>query len=178
MCIYYLLFASSFFGFVLRNNSSRLSFFINFSIHNAAPSHKACLKEKEVQRGKNQRWGWTFSRTFKSDCQAEINCCCNWTKGFRGMAISYLLKFPLVSGFSHQMIWIIVYTHNWLAAFRIIQGDLCQIWKQDALILKIPLKDHEKLHDTKILMNIVVLKMIYLINLYFDVNVADCHEGL
>lgn len=56
-----------------------------FSIHNAAPSSKACFEEKKGQRGKIHWWGWTFSCTFKSDCQAEINCCCNWTKGCRGM---------------------------------------------------------------------------------------------
>lgn len=44
--------------------------------------------------------------------------------------------------------------------------------------MKMPLTDHRRGHDTKILMNIVVLKMIYLIDLSVGVNVADCHERL
>lgn len=44
--------------------------------------------------------------------------------------------------------------------------------------MKTPLTDHRRGHATKMLMNIVVLKMIYLIDFSVGVNVADCHEGL
>lgn len=65
-----------------------------------------------------------------------------------------------------------------LLAFRIIRGELYQIRKGEGLIMKMLLKDHRRGDDTKMLMTIVALKMIYLIDVIVGLNVVDFYEGL